>query len=69
MTHKLNFADTNAAAARYRETTGDREAILVRDGPNYELRGRYGTIAAYGARAMFDALSRFCEGYEAGRRI
>lgn len=68
MTHKLCYTDVDAAVERYRETCGDREAILVRDGPNYELRGRYGTIAAYGARAMFDALSRFCEGYEAGRK-
>jgi hypothetical protein len=67
--HKPQRGDVEAAFARYQELTGDDTANLLRDGAYWLVDGRYKGLEGYGAGMMTLALSRFCDGWEAGRKV
>ena len=65
MTHHYNARDVEGAARRYVDLTGDKTAILEREGAYWTLRGLYFSGTWFGAREAWQTIQAFCHGWRA----
>jgi hypothetical protein len=72
LVHRYRQAEVEAAFARFQRLTGETDARLDRvkeqDGTSYTITNSptLGAFTAYSAKAAYDTLTRYCEGYVDG---